>query len=1129
MNRYRIGTDVPFQLSVDDGVEYLDLSYCTIVKVAMYCDAQEAFAGACTWQLNAADHTRLDCIYPGERQVYTGIMRAVVIMLTPDGEKKAYDLKDIFEIVATTEEANATGGTVTSATLSAWQLPMSTLSTIVEAAINATEAATASAIAEILYYPNDEDGGINVLHIEQADGTSHDFDIKNGSTGPQGVQGPQGPQGIQGNTGSSVDYPFELVNNRTTDDATKALSAAEGKRLGDDISELEAEVATKVAISASDNDMSSYVDIEESAHTYLNRSGEVTSASSVSSYGVTDFIPVDDVTGLLASGTLNSSVACGCAVYDEDKAFLRCNTGTATAYKEIYIKREGDAYVRFTLWDSVGVEHLLYRYPLEDVENTVISGYPADKIAVNAEIGGKALVTLANNANLLDPTNIINRTGLYFSSTGGLNYAGSAGTSGVTGFVPFGSCQSLMLLGQANLTGSLRNCVYDEDFNFVRATTYNTITKGEGEVYVRFTIKTATSNKMVCDGDYTGDYVEYAKTPKINSELLALDVTVDDITPTELKFLSENICDPDTCYFGNDKYINRDTGAVGSYTSSTIGGYTDYIPIDERGLTFTPALWSGTYIGGAVYNANKQYIRSAGSTGIVRYVEGDAYVRFTLANGASAANVMVNRGTSALSYVPYAGVTKVISKDILPEFAEGSIDTYIDGVEVVMPDEVVVTQGDNLQLFYRSLVKSVNPFAFDLLATCSAGAPFPRYLQLQTAYNNNGSVGYLSPGTRDVTMRIRDNQSRLVDTKTSTIRIIPLPTTPSAPRSVLVIGASTIAGGATTAELKRRLTDTSGVELTAANINNNSYFANPKGLGLGNINFVGRQLSSAGVRQDGVSGRKMKDVATAGTNTFFTFYFTPGAPYTFIQGSVYTIGELEFTVVGSDVEAGDLECTLTSGTGTPAESGTLVLTSGEGSASVDYTSVTVQNTNPFWNGIAGKIDFQLYSENYCEGADLDIIVSHLGINDIFSPSETVGDLVDYTKAFIRAYHSDYPDGKFILSTLVLPDITGGMGSSYKGSYANTYWNIAAQYFEYNKAIFELAANEEFADFVLVCASLAEFDNEHLFLHQTVPTSNRSVQTEEIGTNALHYSTPGFTTVADSMFHVVSYALNQLNE
>lgn len=50
------------------------------------------------------------------------------------------------------------------------------------------------------------------------------------------------PQGMQGNTGSSVDYPFELVNNLTTDDATKALSAAQGVVLDGKVTQLEAEV-----------------------------------------------------------------------------------------------------------------------------------------------------------------------------------------------------------------------------------------------------------------------------------------------------------------------------------------------------------------------------------------------------------------------------------------------------------------------------------------------------------------------------------------------------------------------------------------------------------------------------------------------------------------------------------------------------------------------------------------------------------------------------------------------------------------------------------------------------------------------------------------------------------------------
>ena len=51
-----------------------------------------------------------------------------------------------------------------------------------------------------------------------------------------------GIKGDQGNTGSSVAYPYELVNNRATNDATKGLSAAEGKRIGDDLYNIEEDV-----------------------------------------------------------------------------------------------------------------------------------------------------------------------------------------------------------------------------------------------------------------------------------------------------------------------------------------------------------------------------------------------------------------------------------------------------------------------------------------------------------------------------------------------------------------------------------------------------------------------------------------------------------------------------------------------------------------------------------------------------------------------------------------------------------------------------------------------------------------------------------------------------------------------
>lgn len=55
-------------------------------------------------------------------------------------------------------------------------------------------------------------------------------------------QGLKGDKGDQGNTGSSVDFPYELVNNLTTNDATKGLSAAQGVVLDGKISQLDQEI-----------------------------------------------------------------------------------------------------------------------------------------------------------------------------------------------------------------------------------------------------------------------------------------------------------------------------------------------------------------------------------------------------------------------------------------------------------------------------------------------------------------------------------------------------------------------------------------------------------------------------------------------------------------------------------------------------------------------------------------------------------------------------------------------------------------------------------------------------------------------------------------------------------------------
>lgn len=82
-----------------------------------------------------------------------------------------------------------------------------------------------------------------------------------------------GLKGAQGNTGSSVDYPFTIVNNLTTDDPTQALSAAMGVQLESEVSQLEANVTEKIdGFTIVDKD---YV----WANGYVNTSGKVVSSA----------------------------------------------------------------------------------------------------------------------------------------------------------------------------------------------------------------------------------------------------------------------------------------------------------------------------------------------------------------------------------------------------------------------------------------------------------------------------------------------------------------------------------------------------------------------------------------------------------------------------------------------------------------------------------------------------------------------------------------------------------------------------------------------------------------------------------------------------------------------------------
>ena len=277
----RAVSDITIPTRLKDGGIYVDWSLMKDIRVFIYSDAQKAMAGRCTVSVSTEDPSILVCEYAATKPQYLGVNRIVVQCRYHD-RIKTYD-KPAFRIVRTTDEVDGEMVELDDPIVDIELEVQDVSSSILDAAIAACVKVTAEAKDVVDVHRGPE--GLSAYEVAVSEGFVGDelawLASLKGEQGDQGEQGERGPAGVQaavvdidnstgipeaqisvnegllslslrhlkgekgeqGNTGSSVEYPFELVNNRTTDDATKALSAAEGKRMGDDIADLDKDFA----------------------------------------------------------------------------------------------------------------------------------------------------------------------------------------------------------------------------------------------------------------------------------------------------------------------------------------------------------------------------------------------------------------------------------------------------------------------------------------------------------------------------------------------------------------------------------------------------------------------------------------------------------------------------------------------------------------------------------------------------------------------------------------------------------------------------------------------------------------------------------------------------------------------
>ena len=865
--------------------------------------------------------------------------------------------------------------------------------------------------------------------------------------------------------------------------------------------------------------------------------GKAVYYSSADTYGVTDFIPVANIKCLYCNNTVNKSsgnttFAQGC-VYNASREPIRyIGSSLASEIGQYYIKQDGDAYVRWTIKSR---EDLIIREVPIHEDDSPISGYAAKVLSKDAFVGGKNLFKKSYGKNLCNPDEITSKQGLYIATpSGALGYSSSSVSSyGLTGFIPMNG--KTLVCNKGYYFYNVVGCAtYDEDFHLVQTYNSNTATytpAGDGvkeSKYARFTLNSVT-DVQVEQGSISTEYEPYSESVVINENMIPKDdsphtVTVDDITPNEVILIGTNLCNPDEISSGH-AYINASNGKEVPYSTLYTTGY---IPIDDRGLYCALSYRGGTSIGYAFYSDKNTesylggYYKNHFPAGCSQWhavpIQGAKYVRFTIS---SKTNVMVNVGNTELPYEPYQGYKKVISKDILPDFEGGSNNEYEAGVDIVLPSTIYCTKGDTLYLYWRSFIEAVNPKAFDC---CS---PNPSTVENVLSYPDCLKI----KKTVDATIKIsvRDSALKDVVSKDINFKAVNIPTSPASALNILLVGASREANGVTPLEVYRRL------------VGDNSM--TPNGLGLTNINFVGRkgckvydceQLGYPSslysqVKHEAVSGKKIHDMVVAGDTVGYTFYYEPNPDYVFNQGDTYSDGTRTYTVVGSDSEAGDLQVTIASGSGSPSATGILTLTNGSGTESVSYISYENETSNPFWNSTTGKIDFSKYATDYCGGATIGVLVLCRILNDLWNNRTPEQVVADYDTV-IEAFHEYNSSGYVIINLGVLSSMYGGLPHSYtKGTPLTTAWYAARKILETHKLLINLAEDDNYKDFCLLSNSNAEFDLDYFYSKEAVQIRNRGTsKTVQYDNNGLHFNAIGKQVVADSIYHCVCKIINDIN-
>lgn len=526
--------------------------------------------------------------------------------------------------------------------------------------------------------------------------------------------------------------------------------------------------------------------------------------------------------------------------------------------------------------------------------------------------------------------------------------------------------------------------------------------------------------------------------------------------------------------------------------------YVEYLETYVVSINGLPGNVLGIRI--AMYGADDSiidYNNSFSGFTIVIDKEEVAYIRISFNTDNPAydfTKVQIEKGSIVTPFLPYG---YYINKEVLPK------DTKIylsEGVEISLPDKIYAVVGDTLQLFYNGMIKAVEPFAFNIITNCSKGAMYPRYWEYTP---NVGDIG-----TTTFTLKVLDNNRNVIATKSCSLITVAAPVSPSSDIHIACFGDSLTAGGYWCHECDRRLIGIGGI---------------PEGNGLSNITFVGSK-EKEGTHYHGGSGWTWTSYTTAGELAFR--FVLSGSPQLGMN-AIYSNNGHQYKII--EIIDNTILCSVIyDGTHTtqenwehykPETSGVLTKVSGNGDASLTFTSNSVDSQNPLWDYTNNKMTFIPYANNYC-GGQIDVVYVFLTWNSPMTNWKTdYSDMIANLNIFAGTLHSEFPNAKLKLMAVQFPSIKRGMpdyGASGIG-HSDVYGMLVSAFYM-NKAYQDWCNESEHSSWCEFVNVASQFDSDYSMNIIEKNVNTRCTIKEHVVLNGVHPKIPeGYYQIADVVY------------